>query len=401
MSKAWRLLRERGPRAVAQRVGVRILGLDNKRLLLVKPEDAIKADWSRPHPAVVSPRPVGDGPLVVAWIMSPPGANSGGHQNIFRFIDFMEKAGHTVRVYLYSNGAPYSPAEVTALLAGSTSYPNVSAVVADLPAEGVPDDVDAIFATGWETAYPSFNDPSLAHRFYFVQDFEPSFYPAGSEHALAENTYRFGFTAITAGGWLSRKLADEYGMRASHFDFGSDGSQYHLTNRGPRSEVFFYARPATERRGFDLGIMALSIVAQRRPDLVINLVGEDMRYHDVPFRHVNLAGLEVSSLNDIYNRCAVGLVLSFTNMSLLPLELLGAGVIPVVNDAPNNRLVSENEFIEFTPSSPQALADRILAVIDRADLVEHAIAASESVDAARWSDAGEQFLSSFERSVRG
>lgn len=401
ISKAWRLLRERGPRAVVQRVGVRILGLDNKRHLLVKPEDAINADWSRPHPAVVDPRPVAEGPLVVAWIMSPPGSNSGGHQNIFRFIDFMEKAGHEVRVYLYSNGATYSPAEVSDLIARSTSYRTVAAAVEELPAGGIPSDVDAIFATGWETAYPSFRDPSLAHRFYFVQDFEPSFYPAGSEYALAENTYRFGFTGITAGRWLSTKLREEYGMKTSHFEFGSDGSHYRFTNPGRRTEVFFYARPATERRGFELGVMALALVAKARPDLTINLVGEDLRYWDVPFPYVNLAGLGVPDLNAVYNRCAVGLVLSFTNMSLLPLELLGSGVIPVVNDGANNRLVSDNKFIEFTPSSPRALADRVLAVLDRQNLPEVAATASKSVNSAHWSDSGRQFLSSFERAVRG
>ena len=60
---------------------------------------------------------------------------------------------------------------------------------------------DAVFATGWETAYPVFNDAGDARKCYFVQDFEPLFYPVGSEYVLAENTYRFNFFGITAGKW--------------------------------------------------------------------------------------------------------------------------------------------------------------------------------------------------------
>ena len=33
-------------------------------------------------------------------------------------------------------------------------------------------------------------------KFYFVQDYEPLFYPASSRSALAEATYRFGMPAI-------------------------------------------------------------------------------------------------------------------------------------------------------------------------------------------------------------
>ena len=41
--------------------------------------------------------------------------------------------------------------------------------------------------------------PARGARFYLVQDFEPSFYAAGSEALMAEATYRFGFHGVTAG----------------------------------------------------------------------------------------------------------------------------------------------------------------------------------------------------------
>ena len=399
LKKAWRVLSEQGFAALGRRLLARVFG-EKPIGPLVRYDDARDVDWSTPHPAVADPMKIGEGPYTIAWIMSPPGEASGGHQNIFRFISFLEGAGHRIRVYLYSAERKYSSGEVSAMIRGSSSYPHVAASIEDLPADGLPDDLDAIVATGWETAYPSFKDASPARRYYFVQDYEPSFYPVGSESVLAENTYRFGFRGITAGGWLATRLHDEFGMVTDSFDFGSDARNYHVTNTERRTEVFFYARPATERRGYELGVMALDLFAAARPEATISLVGGDTRHSVVPFPHQNLRGLRVSQLNEVYNRCAVGLVLSLTNLSLLPLELLGAGVIPVVNDGPNNRGVSDNPFIEFTPASPRALADRMIELYDRADLPDHALAASKSVSSVGWEASGARFVSDFERSMR-
>jgi hypothetical protein len=88
-------------------------------------------------------------------------------------------------------------------------------------------------------------------------------------------------------------------------------------------------------------------------------------------------------------------------MSLLPLELLASGVIPVVNDGPNNRLVSDNPFIEFTEPSPRAIADRLISIVDRADQPAHAARAAESVANADWAAAGRRFLNALERGARG
>nr|WP_104280196.1 glycosyl transferase [Clavibacter michiganensis] len=401
------VLREQGPTALFARV-LRNLARSVKPMpgsvpirLLVKTEDASEVDWSIPHPAVIDPIRVGSGKLTIAWIMSPPGESSGGHQNIFRFISYLEAAGHTVKIYLYSSLHPFTVSLVKAMLDSSPSYPKLKATIEAHTGQGVGSDVDAIFATGWETAYASFRDESMARRFYFVQDFEPYFTPVGSASVLAENTYRFGFHGITAGGFLSHKLSTEYGMTASHYDFGANQDLYKVTNSGRRKEIFFYARPVTERRGFELGILALAHFAAARPDYVINLAGWDVKEYAIPFPYVNLKDLRIDELNGIYNRCAAGLVISLTNMSLLPLELLSSGVIPVVNDGLNNRLVSDNEFIEYADPSPKSLARRLIEVVDRVDLPKHANAASASVKAADWDTAGDTFVRLFEDAVRG
>jgi glycosyltransferase involved in cell wall biosynthesis len=190
-------------------------------------------------------------------------------------------------------------------------------------------------------------------------------------------------------------------MKTASFEFGANRDYYNLTNTGERKEVLFYARPVTPRRGFELGILALEHFAKERPDYKINLAGWDVSSYDIPFAYANLKGLNIDELNDVYNRCAAGLVISLTNMSLLPLELLSSGVIPVVNSGDNNTMVSSNTFIEFAAASPHALARRMIEIVDRSDAVQHAVRASASVGDFGWDASGRQFVSILEEAMRG
>jgi len=399
LRNAVNVLRSEGPYAGLSRSVRRALPYTATRPSLVNYDDALRADWTVPHPAVASPRLITAARPVVAWVMSPPGANSGGHQNIFRFIRFLERAGYEARIYLYATFDDQPPEEVRRRVTSSPSYPPVSASIERYPEGGLPDDVDAIMATSWETAYRSHRDSSPARRLYFVQDFEPLFYPTGTESQLAENTYRFGFTGITAGGWLADRLQREFAMTTHSFEFGVDPEHYSLVNTGDRDAVFFYARPETPRRGFELGAMALDLFARARPDLRIILAGQNLSRLDLPFRHTVVGNLPVSELNAVYNQCVAGLVMSLTNMSLLPLELLAAGVVPVVNDGPNNRMVSDNPFISFAAPNPPALAAALVAAVDRVDAAAHAARAAQSVVDTTWDRSGEQFLAAVRRSL--
>ena len=406
MRAAARSLRQNGSRATLARVFGKlhqISAAHTVSTMLVADDDAAQVDWTTPGVNLTHPITVTEPRLELAWIMSPPGRGSGGHQNLFRFIRFAEQAGQRCTVYLYtSSSVAPSIAEAQAVVAESSAYPTVAAKFVAYDREsGVAPDTHAILATGWETAYPSFLDHSHARRFYFVQDFEPSFYSLGSEYVLAENTYRFGFLGITAGGWLAETLARDYGMATDKFDFAADTTHYSVTNPEARSEVFFYARPVTARRAFEFGILVLEEFARLKPEVTINLAGWDLTGWNVPFAHVDHGSLDLEQLNGLYNRCAAGLVLSLSNMSLLPLELIASGVVPVVNDGPNNRMVSDNPFIEYVPTSPGAMARRMVDVLDRPDAAERVRAMPASLGTPDWSASGLQFLAALERGVRG
>ncbi len=362
---------------------------------LAKDVDIVECEWDTQPKVFSSPKKVG--PYRFNWIISPPAKGSGGHQNIFRFIRFLEQAGHSCRVYFYSAHHWISLEQIEKNI--SSSYENIEAPIQWL--DGEMEEADAIVATGWETAYPAYRSNLAAKRFYFVQDYEPLFYTMGSEYALAENTYKFGFTGITAGHWLSTKLHNDFGMRCGYYDFGVEHSLYKCENLNRRDKVFFYARPVTSRRGFELGLLALKKFYSMHPEIEIVMGGWDVDDIKIDFPYKNYAIQDVKELPFIYNQCAAALVLSFSNMSLLPLELLSCGTIPVMNKGLNNEMVAENDFILYSEPSPGALAAALSTAVTREGQHEWALKAAASVDSCSWSVSGDQFVSFIEREMRG
>lgn len=405
LSRALRSLKTEGPRQVASRVFNRLaIDLNPNRLgeSLVHPEDAVAVDWTVPQRFLTDPPTPKTKNVKTAWIISPPGRTSGGHQNAFRFMDFLEKAGHSVTVYFYTTEErPVDVAAIRTMLQTTSAYPNLAG---DLrvydPSKGIDADTDAIFATGWETAYPAFRHPSNARRFYFTQDFEPAFYASGSDYVLAENTYRFGFHGFSAGRWLSKKLTADYGMPGDFYDYAVDKDHYSLTNDSVRNEILFYARPPTARRAFEFGRLVLTEFHRLRPDVTINMVGWDISPYYVPFPYVNHTALDISQLNEVYNRSAAALILSLTNMSLLPMEVMSSGIVPVVNDAPNTREIFESPYMDYQPMSPGAMARRLVEIVESPNQVEHAREMAASVAKIDWVDPGETFIAAFEQSMR-
>ena len=110
----------------------------------------------------------------------------------------------------------------------------------------------------------------------------------------------------------------------------------------------------------------------------------------LPFRAVDHGFLNPTQLNELYNRCVAGLVLSATNVSLVPHEMLASGCIPVVNDAEHARIVLDNDHVAYAPPTPFELANALNTLVeDRSP--ERVEAAAGSVTGATWDDAGAKF----------
>ncbi|HEX2415396.1 MAG TPA: hypothetical protein VHJ37_09280 [Thermoleophilaceae bacterium] len=386
-----RLLKAEGPAGVATRVLKRALKrvspegqgtLPVRRVDLVRAGEIAASGWVLPEPLPVRP---GE-PLTVAWVCEPGGAGSGGHTTMYRMVAALEAAGHRCVVYLQDRHGWDIEQHRETIRAW---WPWMRAEIRDA-ADGIAD-AHAVFATSWETAYPVLASPARGRRFYLVQDFEPAFHPAGSAAMLAESTYRFGFHGVTAGPWLAELLRRDYGMSADHFDFGRDpvyGLDRSPVAAGERTGVCFYCRPETARRAFEMGVLALDLFAARHPEVEIHLFGRDVK--ELPFRATHHGLLTPEQLNGLYNRCIAGLVLSATNVSLVPHEMLASGCIPLVNDAEHNRIVLDNPTVAYAPGTPFELAEALGRLVARgpAERAAAAESAAASVAGDSWDDAG-------------
>ncbi len=298
----------------------------------------------------------------VNWVVPPFGRGSGGHLNIFRFVKHLEDEGFQCRVIVSGEPRPQSP-ERCAEQIRDWFFPLKASV--HLGMENAPS-AHVTIATGWQTAYAVRDFRSTKHRCYFVQDFEPAFYPLGSEYAFAEETYRFDFIGITAGNWLAQRLAADYGMVTHAVGFSYDRERYRpLHRREPETRrVFFYARPPTARRAFELGLLVLDEVTRRLPDVKVILAGWDVSGYEIPFEHLNCGILDLDELPDLYSQCDVGLVLSFSNLSLLPLELMACGVPVVSNRAPCTEWLLNDHNARLASPTVEALADAVCEVFE-------------------------------------
>lgn len=391
--EAWRVLRDGGPRGLAQRfsrVAYRRLGASSLEFPLGLSDVADSHDLTLAAPVQ---RPVRGAPLTVGWICVPPGPGSGGHTTLFRMVEAAEAAGHTCVLYFYDRFGGELARHEGVL---RKHWPNVRAEVRSV-ASGL-EPLDAYVASGWQTAHVlAARSEVPTRRLYLIQDYEPFFYPRGTEYALAEDTYRFGFRCIAVGWLVADILKDEFRINADVAEYGCDHSVYRLTNAQDRKGVVFFARPGVARRGFELGILALREFHQRHPEQDIHIFGDT--FTPLPFPAIKHGILAPRQLGELYNECRAGIAMSFTNVSLVPAEMIACGTIPVIGNLRGVRADLESSHARWTAPTPHALAEELCSAVEKPEPTPAEVAAS--IEAADWRSAKRVVVTAIEDEVYG
>ena len=260
----------------------------------------------------------------------------GGHYTLFRFAQhFAQRSRKRQIIFIYNNIRHAVPDALQKTL--DDAFPNCMLEVIVDP-ELLPSCAAAI-ATTWQSAYHVRAFPFAKKKFYFMQDYESLFYAFGTQSMQANATYSFGFTGITGGGWL-KSLYEFHGGKATNYRFAADKDIFFPEHRPtvkvqPRvSRVFFYGRPSTERRCFDLGMASLQKIAQEFPLVEIVIAGLDLE-KSPPFRATLLGNMKLKDTGDLYRTCDIGIAFSGTNLSYLPVELMACGVPVISNRGPH------------------------------------------------------------------
>jgi glycosyltransferase involved in cell wall biosynthesis len=310
--------------------------------------------------------------LRITWVIPDFVPGAGGHMTIFRIASYLERFGHDVR-FLVQNPSVHKT-EADAFNTINRHFQPFSGSVEFFQGVTPVAEGDALIATDRFTCYPVRAMDRFVRKFYFVQDYEPSFYPVGSESLLTEATYHFDFDCLCAGDWLHKQMAGKFGRWSMSWPLAYDPAIYNVNGvLGARRQnrIALYARYVTPRRAVELAFMALEILQSRNVDFEVDFFGWRLGKLTVNFPYRDLGILEAEELANLYREATVGVVFSATNHSLVNKEMMGCG-LPVIDlDLDTVRSVFPDNSMAFAQPTPEGIADEIQRLLEQPELRDH------------------------------
>src|SRR5581483_2675679 len=245
----------------------------------------------------------------------------------------------------------------------------------------------------WSSAYSLARFNATSAKFYMVQDFEPSFYAAGTAFALAEATYRLGFAGLVNTPGLADVFAT-YGSPTFSFvpavDYFAPDEPKPSAAGGP-VEIVLYGRRSTDRNAFELIARGAHHLETRYGNRVrIVSAGEDFEPAAFGLEGVveNVGLLRaLGSVRDLYAASDIGLCFMLSkHPSYQPFEYLAARMAPVCNaNLATGWLLRDGENCLITEPFPNCIAAAVSRLVMDPELrLKIASTGYEDVLAADW-----------------
>ncbi len=336
----------------------------------------------------------------IALLAPAPIRGSGGVARIYNFASVLNQNGFAAEIYV-SDRLDKSG---TNLCDDAREYYGVKGVhiVAGC---NLQKPYDLIIATQWETA-KIVRDMPAKLRAYFIQDFEACFNPVGDGTIFAENSYLYGLQTITYGRWLALKLYSEFGNSPYYCNFSTDPRVFRVTHKikdrlhKPPAICFIYQHDKP-RRCPQLGIEALGIVKNIRPDAQLYFVGS-AESPNLWYDYSNMGLLNTEQLNEVYNRCHVGLCLSSSNPSCNAFDMMAAGLPSVDLYRDNNLFDVPAGGVLLAHQTPESLAEAVLSLVSNPEkLVEMSDFGVSHMEKKSVDSEGREFLLAIESILSG
>lgn len=265
---------------------------------------------------------------------------------------------------------------------------------------GEAEPADVVLATSWDTV--SVAKKYTGYKMYFVQDYEPYFYPYDERFFLARATYEQGLHMVSLGNWNKQKIEAECRL-CSPIDtvtFPCERSEYPLIKR----DYGAYS----EKKKLVIAVY-LKYYGKRLPNIIPLMLKEtndrlkaegielDVRYFGESkiFKGrygKNLGHLTKKELDALYNEADFGMVASMSNISLVPYEMLSTG-LPVIE-------FSDGTYPYFLPADSATLvrvgerdfADKLLSAIKNPKILEKQVSdALAAMEGLGWEKTGKEF----------
>jgi O-antigen biosynthesis protein len=193
-------------------------------------------------------------------------------------------------------------------------------------------------ATKWDSCYQLLRHQAcFGRKAYFIQDYEPYFFPRGDVQLLAEQTYGMGLHHLSLGGWNLERVRSELGIGGGDvLDFPVELGQYPLLRRplrhGRTLRLAVYIKRDAKRAPSLLSLMLQAVAeAFRARGVATEARIFGMRSARARFAvGENCGTLRTPAIKALYAWADFGVVASLTNISLVNYEMLACG-LPVVD----------------------------------------------------------------------
>ena len=231
---------------------------------------------------------------------------------------------------------------------------------------------DIVVASSWDTV--SFAKRLPGYKMYFVQDYEPYFYSFGELFLMAKKTYEQGLHMVSLGAWNKKMIEREcepvspvdvidIPYEASEYSYKKRDFDAYRTKKTISLAVYLkYYGKRLPNLIPNLLIKTKERLAQSGITLEVRYFGEAESFSAPGGK--NLGMLCKDELRELYYRSDFGMVASMSNISLVPYEMLSAG-LPLIE-------FEDGTFAEFFPEgsatliglSGEELAVKLLALLE-------------------------------------
>ncbi len=259
---------------------------------------------------------------------------------------------------------------------------------------------DIVIASSWDTV--SFTKKMKGYKMYFLQDYEPYFYPFGELFLLANKTYEQGLHMVSLGPWNKEMV--EKNCRATspvdYIEFPYEKREYpscHRDYAAYAGKKDFILAVYLKYYGKRLPCITQYLLRQVKEEFKKDGIFLQIKYfgEDKSFRcdaGENLGMLSKKELLALYKKADFGMVASMSNISLVPYEMLATG-LPLIEfeDGTFPYFFPEGSAI-LTSLSYMDLYGKMKEVIKKPGLLEEMHNTAEGyLESLSWQKSAKQF----------
>lgn len=259
--------------------------------------------------------------------------------------------------------------------------------------------VDCGVATMWSTCAWLDEIPSMEHRAYLVQNYEPDFYASGDPLRMrARETYGYhpGWKYLTVSGWCVDWLRERYGHEAFCLPNGLETSKFYDQQRtmDGKIRILIEGDSSAEHKNVDESFRIVDLLERGKYEIWY------MAYHGEPkdWYRVDkfLPQVPYGKVQEVYRQCDILLKSSLLeSFSYPPLEMMASGgfVVAVENDGNREYLKDEENCLIYPAGDLEAGAAAVRRICRDVQLRERLYEGGQATAQSReWRQLRQQIL---------